>query len=107
MATLREIAKDNIVEAAEGICWIALWKSGRTWDAELFWVEYDERARCFMIDEDDQQRVREILSDDYDAVFVNGYYDNLGPMEDMTISSLTDGLRFQYTVKGSLLRDCI
>lgn len=106
MATLRELARDNIVEASEGICWFALWKKGRTWEMETFWVDYDEKTCLFRIDDDDQERAREILKEDYDAVFINGYYDNIGSLEDMTISSLTDGLRFQYQV-GTLLRDCI
>ena len=106
MASLRELARENIVEAAEAICWFALWKKGRTWEMEQFWVDYDEKARCFKIDDDDQKRAKEILKDDYDAVFINGYYDNIGPLEEMTVSSLADGLRFQYE-RGTLLRDCV
>ena len=106
MATLREIARENIVEASEGICWFALWKHGRTWDIEIFWPEYDERKECFKMDEDEQERAREILKEDYGAVLINGYYDNIGSLEEMTISSLADGLRFQYD-RGRLLSDCI
>ena len=106
MATLREIARDNIVEASEGICWFALWKRGRAWEIETFWPDYDERKECFKMDENDQERAREILQEDYGAVLINGYYDNIGSLEEMTISSLADGLRFQYD-RGRLLSDCI
>ena len=106
MATLRELARENIIEAAEGICWFAIWKTGRSWNLERFYVDYDERTHLFKIDEDDKEYLREILKDDYSAKFVNGYYDNIGSMEEMTVSSLTDGLRFQYD-RGTLLCDCM
>lgn len=106
MATLRELARDNYDDAAMAICWFALWKTGRSWSMEHFYVDYDEKAKCFKIDEDDQIRCREILKEDYGAVFINGYYDNIGPLEEMTISSLVDGLRFQYN-RGRLLSDCV
>ena len=106
MATLRELAQANIVEASDGICWFAIWKTGRAWNMESFYVDFDEKTRLFRIDEDDQERCREILKEDYNAVFVNGYYDNLGPLEDMTVSSLASGIKFQYEV-GTRLNDCV
>lgn len=106
MASLRELARENLVEAAEAICWFAVWKTGKSWNVEQFYVDYDERTHLFRIDENDVEHVREILADDYSAVFTNGYYDNLGSLEDMTVSSLADGFRFQYQV-GRRLCDCI
>ena len=106
MATLRELARENIVEAAEAVCWFALWKTGRTWTMEQFYVDYDEKAHCFRIGEDDQEHCREILNEDYGAVFINGWYDNIGPLEGMTVSSLIDGLKYQYE-KGRKLSDCV
>ena len=107
MASLRELARQNIQEASEWICWFALWKSNRSWEVEIFWCEYDERTDCFKMDEEDQERAREILAEDYGAVLVNGYYDNIGSLEEMTVSSLTDGFRFQYERKRTLLCDCV
>lgn len=106
MASLRDLARQYITEAAGGICWFALWKKNRSWEIESFWCEYDEKTDCFKMDEDDQARAREILAEDYDAVLINGYYDNIGTMEEMTIDSLTDGFRYQYN-RGRLLCDCI
>ena len=106
MASLRELARENILEASDAICWFALWKKGRSWEMEILWVDFDEKTRSFGFDDDDQKRAREILKDDYDAVFINGYYDNIGSLEEMTVSSLTDGLRYQYE-RGTLLRECI
>ena len=106
MASLRDLARKNIMEAADGVCWFALWKKNRSWEIEIFWCDFDVKTNCFKMDEDDQARAREILSEDYGAVLINGYYDNIGPMEEMTVSSLADGFRFQYD-HGTLLCDCI
>lgn len=106
MATLRELARGNLTEAADAICWFAIWKTGKAWNMESFYIDFDERTRLFRISEEDQERVREILKEDYSAKFANGYYDNLGPLEEMTVSSLMDGIKFQYEV-GRLLCDCI
>ncbi len=106
MASLRELARENITDAALGVCWFAVWKNGKSWNVERFYVDYDERRDLFKIDEDDQARIREILEEDYGAKFVNGWYCNIGTMEEMTISSLADGLRFQYE-RGPMLCDCV
>lgn len=107
MASLRDLARENIYDAAFGVCWFAIWKTGRKWNMEAFWPDYDEKKDAFKIDQDDSERLREILSEDYNAKFVNGWYTNLGPMEEMTIESLTDGLRFQYERGSVMLCDCI
>lgn len=106
MATLRELAREHITEASDAVCWFALWKTGRTWNMEPFYVDYDERTHHFRIFDEDHEKLREILKDDYGAKFVNGWYDNLGSLEDMTVSSLTDGLRYQYE-HGRQLCDCL
>ena len=107
MASLRELARENIYDAAFGVCWFAIWKNGRSWNMESFYPEYDERKDAFKMDNDDIARIREILSEDYSAKFVNGYYCNIGTMEEMTVASLTDGLLFQYERGNVCLCDCI
>lgn len=109
MASLREIARDNFDYFQQAIQWIAVWKEGRRWNAELFYgTEYEEGNRRFgretkwIISEDDQKRLREIAEIDSNACLLNAYYDNLGPLEDMTIESLMDGIRFQYRIGGDL-----
>jgi len=106
MASLRELARENIMDAAMGICWFAVWKTGRSWNVEVFWPEYDEKKDTFKMEDDDVMRAKEILNDDYSAAFVNGYYCNIGAMEDMTIETLADGLRFQYEHAHIRLCDC-
>ena len=34
---------------------------------------------------------------------MNGYYCNLGSLEEMTLESLMDGIRFQYGFGGDLM----
>ena len=74
---------------------------------EIFYPDYDEKKDLFRIDEEDRKRLEEILGEDYGAVFINGYYDNIGSMEEMTVASLADGLAFQYQRKHTMLCDCM
>ena len=41
------------------------------------------------------------------AIFVNGYYTNLGSTLEMTRESLTNALRWQYENQFNLLREAI
>ena len=107
MASLRDLARENIGEASLGVCWFALWKTGRSWNMESFYPDFDERKSLFRIDDDDRERMQEILGEDYGAVFINGWYDNIGSMEEMTVASLADGLAFQYQRKNTMLCDCM
>lgn len=43
MASIRQIAQDVLYEAQDGIAWIALYKKGRSWNAECFWGLLDEQ----------------------------------------------------------------
>ena len=103
MASLKEEASLILNDAKGGICWIAIWKTGRSWHAETFYdVEYTEgrswpkREASWKIDKESAQRLLEIQSEDHQAILVNPYYCNLGPWEGMTLLSLIDGIRFQY-----------
>ena len=109
MASLREEARWILDDAKGGICWIAIWKTGKSWHAETFYdVEYDEGSRYFnspsswKIDEESAQRLLQILREDENAILVNPYYCNLGPWEDMTLASLIDGIKFQYGFGGDI-----
>ena len=105
MASLREEASWILDDAKGGICWIAIWKTGRSWHAETFYdVEYDEgrsyprRKASWKIDEESAQRLLQIQHEDRQAILVNPYYCNLGPWEEMTLMSLIDGIKFQYSL---------
>lgn len=111
MGSLREEARYILDDAKAGIAWIAIWKTGRSWNAETFYgVEYDEgrsyprRPSSWKMGEDDAQRLREIFSEDDNAILVNPYYCNLGPWEEMTLESLIEGIRFQYRLGGDIER---
>lgn len=107
MASLREQARKMIDVAQEAIGWIALWKEGRGWQAEDFYPEYMERTNVFKIEPEDRERMEEIVTSDKSALLVNGYYMNIGSLEEMTIESLTNGLKWQYEINGGNLREIL
>lgn len=47
------------------------------------------------------------LEADPRAVFVNGYYSDLGSTDEMTRGSLANALRWQYENQFNLLKDAI
>ena len=101
---LKQIARDNIYEMRDAICWMALYKVGRSWEYAIMWPDVDDRhCSPVLTDPDERQEARNIVAVDPNAVFLNGYYCNLGPLEDMTIESLADGLRWQYEKSQSAM----
>lgn len=106
MASLRMTAQQVLEEARDGIAWIALYKEGRGWGAACFWPDIDRNGE-FKFDPDDAQELKAILAKDPDAIFVNGYYTNLGPIDEMTRESLSDGLRWQYEEHFNQLAEAV
>ena len=110
MASLREEARYVLDDAKAGICWIAIWKTGRTWHAEtMYGVEYEDgnsywnTKSKWTIENEDAERLRQIYGEDENAILVNPYYCNLGPWEDMTLETLIDGIKFQYGFGGDIM----
>ena len=90
MASLRDSVKDHQEELKDGIAWVAFWKQGRSWNAELFHLEVDGTLEPF-----DRSRLEEIKAADPAAVILNGYYcGHLG--ENMSLDELTAGVRYHY-----------
>ena len=90
MASLRDSVKDYQEELRDGIAWVAFWKQGRSWNAELFHLEVDGTLEPF-----DRSRLEEIKTADPAAVILNGYYcGQLG--EDVSLDELTAGVRYHY-----------
>ena len=90
MASLRDSVKDYQEELRDGIAWVAFWKEGRSWNAELFHLEVDGTLEPF-----DRSRLEEIKAADPTAVILNGYYcGHLG--ENMSLDELTAGVRYHY-----------
>ena len=69
MASLRDSVKNYQDELRDGIAWVAFWKQGRSWNAELFHLEVDGTLEPF-----DRSRLEEIKAADPAAVILNGYY---------------------------------
>lgn len=55
MASLRDSVKDYQEELRDGIAWVAFWKEGRSWNAELFHLEVDGTLEPF-----DRSRLEEM-----------------------------------------------
>ena len=106
MASIRNTAQGIIEEAREGIAWIAFFKKGRGWDASCFWPDIDKGGR-FEFEKDDIKEIKSILSTDRNAIFVNGYYTNLGDLDAMTRDSLASALRWQYDMGYNQLADAV
>lgn len=100
MASLKSEARNVLNNARDAICWIAVWKDGkggRSWYAMSFWPDYDENTCRFTgIEDYELEQLRNIHKLDPHAIFVNGYYFNLGDLEEMTVDSLTNTLRWHY-----------
>ncbi|MCM1295638.1 MAG: hypothetical protein NC311_08845 [Muribaculaceae bacterium] len=95
-------------EAREGIAWIVVYKEGRGWKAACYWPDFTDDLDRFDFDPDDLAEVKAVLAADPNAIFVNGWYTNLGPIEEeMTIETLTNALRWQYESGFNLLADTV
>lgn len=100
MAALNAIAREYADEIRDGIAWVIVWKTGRSWHAEAVWLNCDDDT----FELEDLDMVREALDQDPNAVMVNGYYcGHFG--EDMTVAELADGIRWHYENHCNLLKD--
>lgn len=91
MAALNKIAREYADEIRDGIAWVIVWKTGRSWNATAVWLNPDDDT----FELDDLTTAREVLAQDPGAVMLNGYYcGHFG--EDMTVAELVDGIRWHY-----------
>ena len=87
MAALHEMARQYAKEIRDGIAWVIIWKTGRSWHAESVWLNQDSDT----FELEDLSTATEILEQDPNAVMVNGYYcGHFG--ENMTIAELEAGI---------------
>ena len=106
LPSIRQIAQDVLCEAHDGITWIALYKESRSWNAECFWGLFDKQEVFTTDYSEDAERLHEILFIDPNAIFVNAYLHNLGPIDDeMTRDTLAKALRWQYDMQYFRLAD--
>ena len=98
MAAINKIAKDWADELRDGIAWVIVWKTGRSWNATAVWLNCDDDT----FEPEDLELAREILEKDPKAVMLNGYYcGHFG--EDMTVAELAAGIRWHYENGYNLL----
>ena len=99
MASLREIAREYKDEIMSGIAWVAIWKTGRSWNARVFWLNSDaEKIEC-----EEMEEARAIVAADENAIFINEYY--TAHMGEGKLDEIMDGIRYMYEEGYNLLKD--
>ena len=100
MAAINAIAREWADEIRDGIAWVIVWKTGRSWNAQAVRLNSDDDT----FEPEDLELAREILEKDPKAVMVNGYYcGHFG--EGMTVAELAAGIRWHYENGYNTLED--
>lgn len=100
MAALKDVAKNEADIIREGIGWVIIYKTGRSWHSLSIWLNPDNDS----IESDDVEEVIRILKQDAGAVMLNGYYcGHFG--EEMTNDDIANGIRWHYENGYNLLAD--
>ena len=99
MAGLREIAKEYRDEIMDGIAWVAIWKTGKSWNAKDFWLdmEFDK------IKPEEMSEARDIVAEDENAIFINEYY--CAHMGNGSIQDIVAGIKGFYENGYNTLKD--
>ena len=98
MAALKEVCRRYKGEIEDGIAWVAIWKTGRSWNAEAFWEEEGSYSDGYRFEAEDMERMQEIVKEDCCAVMLNGYYTNCGTIEGETapLAEIVSGVEWNY-----------
>lgn len=99
MAALKEIAREYASEIRDGIGWVIVYRTGRSWNALTVWSDLGNNEW----ETDDINDALEALRLDPRAVALNGYY--LGHFGDMTIDDIAAGIRWHYERGTNALAD--
>lgn len=99
MAALKEIAREYASEIRDGIGWVIVYRTGRSWNALTVWSDLGNNEW----EADDINDALEALRLDPRAVALNGYY--LGRFGDMTIDDIAAGIRWHYERGTNALAD--
>lgn len=70
MASLKEIAREYRDEIMDGIAWVAIWKTGRSWNAKAFWLNLETER----IEDEEMEEAREIVAADPKAIFMDSWW---------------------------------
>lgn len=104
--TMREAAQYLREDAQDGICWIALWKEGRGWGFNTFYLDEKRDGTVALDYQEDMQDLQGILANDPHAIIVNGYQHNLAVSEGyVSRDDLARALRWQYDLQHATLAD--
>lgn len=108
MSSLNQLTREYLTDAQNGIAWLVLYKQGRSWHIDSRYIKYDADTDQFTdLAPDVIADLRRVLAVDPHAIIVNSYYDNLGPVDEMTWRTLADALRWQYESRYNQLADAI
>ena len=99
MAALKEVAREYASEIRDGIGWVIVYRTGRSWNALTVWSDLGNNEW----ETDDINDALEALRLDPRAVALNGYY--LGHFGDMTIDDIAAGIRWHYERGTNALAD--
>ena len=99
MAALKEIAREYASEIRDGIGWVIVYRTGRSWNALTVWSDLGNNEW----ETDDINDALEALRLDPRSVALNGYY--LGHFGDMTIDDIAAGIRWHYERGTNALAD--
>ena len=99
MAALKEIARDVASEIRDGIGWVIVYRTGRSWHSVTLYSDLGNNEW----ETDDINDALEALRLDPRAVALNGYY--LGRFGDMTIEDIAAGIRYHYERGTNALAD--
>lgn len=64
MAALNEVAKEFSDEIRDGIAWVIIWKTGRSWNGYAAWLDPDTET----FEPDDLEKAHEVLEEDPNAL---------------------------------------
>ncbi len=64
MAAINTIAKEWAGELRDGIAWVIVWKTGRSWNATAVWLNSEDDT----FEPEDLEQARKILAQDPNAV---------------------------------------
>lgn len=104
--TMREAAQWLREDAQDGICWIALWKEGRGWGFDTFYLDTKADGTVELDHPESMEDLQHILSIDPATIIVNGWEHNLGVWEGhVTRDHLAQKLRWQYELQHATLAD--
>lgn len=87
MASLKDLVYDNIDSITDGIEWVAIYKTGRSWNLTCFFVTDGSYDTGYSVSSEDAKELCSIIQIDPHAIIVNGYY--CGYPEDDGCSSKT------------------